>query len=37
MEILNLYPLFAINGIDANSFELKFYSLKILRFRLIVC
>ena len=27
-EILNLYPLFTINGIDANSFELKFYSLK---------
>ena len=27
-EILNLYPLFTINGIDTNSFELKFYSLK---------
>ena len=27
-EILNLYPLFTINGIDTKSFELKFYSLK---------
>ena len=27
-KILNLYPLFIINGLDNKSFELKFYSLK---------